>query len=294
MFQNSYQGGSSLEVFSPAAKNPLDKWKTSGVVSKQYDKAVKGYIVSLESASAKMQLPRDEKKTPLGIVQPFLVFQIFLPPGKTFQIELAVSDSAKQRRRLMFTPGPKDLVLNPLHARIPNAFVQNNTWLNLCIDVPSIFHECFKGSVFRSIDLIALSASCFCRKIFSLKHPLADAPDPEISFDRLPARAEPIPKSLDFAAGVQSTIYLANAKRVLAWIAERAEESLDHSVIEESINTSLATAKSAKQRHPAPERKADKSLVMEIGTKSPRADKGMTAFGGANFATKNLSQTSKS
>lgn len=61
-------------MFTSGGKNPLEKWKTSGVVSKQYDKSAKGYVVSLESAAAKMQLPRDEKKNPLGIVQPFLVF----------------------------------------------------------------------------------------------------------------------------------------------------------------------------------------------------------------------------
>ena len=95
--------------------------------------------------------------------------------------------------------------------------------------MPSLFQECFKGSVFRSIDLISLSASCWCRKIFSLKNAVIDTTDPEEFFadDSLPKNCEPIPKGLDFPVGVAFVNQVTNCKKVQAWITERYEESYE-------------------------------------------------------------------
>ena len=58
------------------------------------------------------------------------------------------------KRRLIFHSGAKDIVVNPLHARIPlNSFIRNH-WMNISIDVAAFAGECFKGKVFRSIDFI--------------------------------------------------------------------------------------------------------------------------------------------
>jgi hypothetical protein len=66
-----------------------------GTVQKIYEKAVKGYIFQLDSNSAnKIVIPKDDKLS-LAIIQPFLVFQIMLPVGKSFTLELAISDSCK-------------------------------------------------------------------------------------------------------------------------------------------------------------------------------------------------------
>ncbi len=39
--------------------------------------------------------------------------------------------------------GAKDIVVNQMHARIPNSSVRRNQWLNLCIDMQSFMNECF-------------------------------------------------------------------------------------------------------------------------------------------------------
>lgn len=42
MFQSAYQDGDSVEVFSPAGKDPAVKWNLAGKVGRLYDKGVKG------------------------------------------------------------------------------------------------------------------------------------------------------------------------------------------------------------------------------------------------------------
>jgi hypothetical protein len=43
----------------------------------------------------------------------------------------------------MFTEGAKDIIVNQMHARIPNSIIKRNQWLNLCIDMQSFMNECF-------------------------------------------------------------------------------------------------------------------------------------------------------
>lgn len=43
MFQSAYQDGDSVEVFSPAGKDPAVKWNLVGKVGRLYDKGVKGW-----------------------------------------------------------------------------------------------------------------------------------------------------------------------------------------------------------------------------------------------------------
>jgi hypothetical protein len=78
------------------------------------------------------------------------------------------------RRRIMFTNGAKEIVMNPLHARIPIHTFKRGNWVNLCIDVVGFSNFCFKGSTFRSIELVKLQAFCRLRKIFTMKSPIID------------------------------------------------------------------------------------------------------------------------
>lgn len=80
----------------------------------------------------------------------------------------------KTKRRLIFHSGAKEIVTNPLHARIPINQFKRNVWVNLSIDVVAFAHSCFKGTNIRSIDLIIVTASCRLRKIFTMKNPLYD------------------------------------------------------------------------------------------------------------------------
>ena len=43
----------------------------------------------------------------------------------------------------MFCDGTKGIVINQMHARIPNQTVMRDRWVNLCIDVNSFIKDCF-------------------------------------------------------------------------------------------------------------------------------------------------------
>lgn len=72
MFKHAFHGGPAVEIFTITGKNPLEKWKTTGSITKSFDNTMKGFIYTLDN-TAKMQLPKDEKEF-LGLIQPFLVF----------------------------------------------------------------------------------------------------------------------------------------------------------------------------------------------------------------------------
>ena len=48
MFKHAFHGGPAVEVLAVSGKNPLEKWKTTGTISKTFDSAMKGYIFSLD------------------------------------------------------------------------------------------------------------------------------------------------------------------------------------------------------------------------------------------------------
>lgn len=93
MFKHAFHGGPAVEILTVSGKNPLEKFKTTGTISKTFDSAMKGYIFTLDGQS-KISLPKDEKEM-LGLIQPFLVLQIFIPLGKNIHIEVGITDSSK-------------------------------------------------------------------------------------------------------------------------------------------------------------------------------------------------------
>ena len=66
MFKLAFHGGPAVEVLSTSGKNPLEKWKTQGSITKSFDSLIKGYIYSLDG-QAKIQIPKDEKDH-LGLI----------------------------------------------------------------------------------------------------------------------------------------------------------------------------------------------------------------------------------
>jgi len=97
-----------------------------------------------------------------------------IPAGKNFHFEVGITDSQKTKRRLIFHSGAKEMVINPLHARIPISEFSRNTWLNLSIDVFSFAQYCFKGALIRSLDFLCVTASCKVRKIFTMRSPIME------------------------------------------------------------------------------------------------------------------------
>ncbi|XP_021550744.1 protein CFAP20DC isoform X2 [Neomonachus schauinslandi] len=186
MFKNEYQGGAFVEIFSAQGKNPGAKWKILGspsVIWKEFDKEVKSFVFVLEGSSRtnKIQLPKENKQI-LGLIQRFLVLQIYIPLGQDFSTELLITDLGNIKRRLYLSTVHKELSSTPLHAKIPLFMIKRKIWCNLCIDLVAFTSEIFKGAVFQSLDGIIVSANCKLRKIFTLKCKPQDTADKDDQF----------------------------------------------------------------------------------------------------------------
>nr|XP_044991680.1 protein CFAP20DC isoform X1 [Jaculus jaculus] len=212
MFKNEYQGGAFVEIFSAQGKNPGAKWKILGspsVIWKEFDKEVKSFVFVLEGSSQtnKIQLPQESRQK-LGLIQRFLVLQIYLPLGQDFSTELLITDLRNIKRRLYLSTVHKELSSTPLHAKIPLLMVKRKIWCNLCIDLVAFTSEIFKGAVFQSLDGITVSANCKLRKIFTLKSKPHDAADKD---------GEPtgiIPRSCQLPADVPHMTQLLNMTKL--------------------------------------------------------------------------------
>ncbi|KAL7891640.1 hypothetical protein AOLI_G00011160 [Acnodon oligacanthus] len=217
MFKNEYQGGAIVEIFSAQGKDPVAKWKLSGgqpSISKVFDKEVKGFVYSLEGSSQthRMQLPKDGK-TPLVLIQKFLVLQVNVPLGKDFSTELVVTDQGHLKRRLYLSTVHKEFSATPLHARIPLTGLRRNIWCNLCIDMGSFTTELFRGATFLSLEGIVISACCKIKRIFSMRAEPADYVDKDLYGIRNGPKDE-IPKSCQFPPDVQHVTLLVNMERL--------------------------------------------------------------------------------
>lgn len=56
---------------------------------------MKGYVINIDSSNiSKIQFPKEEKSC-LGLLQTYLVLQIYIHKSKSFTIELIIADSTK-------------------------------------------------------------------------------------------------------------------------------------------------------------------------------------------------------
>ncbi|XP_052590112.1 protein CFAP20DC isoform X7 [Peromyscus californicus insignis] len=212
MFKNEYQGGAFVEIFSAQGKNPGAKWKIFGspsVIWKEFDKEVKSFVFILEGSSQtnRIQLPKENKQI-LGLIQRFLVLQIYIPLGQDFSTELLITDLGNIKRRLYLSTVHKELSSTPLHAKIPLFMIKRKIWCNLCIDLVAFTSEIFKGAVFQSLDGIIVSANCKLRKIFTLKS------KPRETADKDDEPTDMIPRSCQLATDVPHVTQLLNMTKV--------------------------------------------------------------------------------
>lgn len=80
-FSQGLQTGPFVELLGTQGTNPLSQWKLNGPaknLQKQYDKGVKGSVYACMGSGLKLQMPKDEKGPPLGLLQPYLVLQVSL------------------------------------------------------------------------------------------------------------------------------------------------------------------------------------------------------------------------
>ncbi|KAM9593201.1 protein CFAP20DC isoform 20-T23 [Trichechus inunguis] len=212
MFKNEYQGGAFVEIFSAQGKNPAAKWKIFGspsVIWKEFDKEVKSFVFVLEGSSQtnKIQLPKENKQI-LGLIQRFLVLQIYVPLGQDFSTELLITDLGNIKRRLYLSTVHKELSSTPLHAKIPLFMIKRKIWCNLCIDLVAFTGEIFKGAVFQSLDGIIVSANCKLRKIFTLKS------KPQDTTDKDDEPTDIIPRSCQLTTDVPQVTQLLNMTKL--------------------------------------------------------------------------------
>ncbi|KAM4882471.1 protein CFAP20DC isoform 2-T2 [Thomomys bottae] len=212
MFKNEYQGGAFVEIFSAQGKNPGAKWKILGspsVIWKEFDKEVKSFVFVLEGSSQtnKIQLPKENKQI-LGLIQRFLVLQIYIPLGQDFSTELLITDLRNIKRRLYLSTVHKELSSTPLHAKIPLFMIKRKIWCNLCIDLVAFTSEIFKGAVFQSLDGITVSANCKLRKIFTLKS------KPQDTADKDDEPTDIIPRSCQLTTDVPHVTQLLNMTKL--------------------------------------------------------------------------------
>ncbi len=199
-------------------KDLKKNWKFSGKILNEYDQIVKTYVTQLITGGAsKMLTPKSDKES-LGIVQSYIVFQIYIFSLKSFGIEISISDTSKTKRRIMFSTSSKEVIINPLHCRVPLPSLPMNKWINLSIDVLSFVSECFKSQTFRSIDLISLTGSCKVRKMFTMRNPLPDENSNNFLYtgkneDNVYDIKDSVPKAMNFPHDVVYDNFNVNYER---------------------------------------------------------------------------------
>ncbi|XP_070348711.1 protein CFAP20DC isoform X2 [Equus asinus] len=184
----------------------------------EFDKEVKSFVFVLEGSSQtnKIQLPKENKQI-LGLIQRFLVLQIYIPLGQDFSTELLITDLGNIKRRLYLSTVHKELSSTPLHAKIPLFMIKRKIWCNLCIDLVAFTSEIFKGAVFQSLDGIIVSANCKLRKIFTLKSKPQDTADKDAGYDVPLPTDEPtdiIPRSCQLTTDVPQVTQLLNMTKL--------------------------------------------------------------------------------
>ncbi|XP_032267539.1 protein CFAP20DC isoform X9 [Halichoerus grypus] len=246
MFKNEYQGGAFVEIFSAQGKNPGAKWKILGspsVIWKEFDKEVKSFVFVLEGSSRtnKIQLPKENKQI-LGLIQRFLVLQIYIPLGQDFSTELLITDLGNIKRRLYLSTVHKELSSTPLHAKIPLFMIKRKIWCNLCIDLVAFTSEIFKGAVFQSLDGIIVSANCKLRKIFTLKC------KPQDTADKDDEPTDIIPRSCQLTTDVPQVTQLLNMTKLRQTEIKFGGHPLSSAESDQFINRGTGSVRNSKNQ----------------------------------------------
>ncbi|XP_012505349.1 PREDICTED: uncharacterized protein C3orf67 homolog [Propithecus coquereli] len=255
MFKNEYQGGAFVEIFSAQGKNPGAKWKILGspsVIWKEFDKEVKSFVFVLEGSSQtnKIQLPKENKQI-LGLIQRFLVLQIYVPLGQDFSTELLITDLGNIKRRLYLSTVHKELSSTPLHAKIPLFMIKRKIWCNLCIDLVAFTGEIFKGAVFQSLDGIVVSANCKLRKIFTLKSKPQDTDDKDAVRGVPFPTDEPIdiiPRSCQLTTDVPHVTQLLNMTKLRQTEIKFGGHTLSSAESDQFINRGTGSVRNSKNQ----------------------------------------------
>lgn len=202
-----------------------------------YDKSVKGYVYHLSGGPGhKLALPKDASKDRgLGLTQPFVVFQVFVPEGHHASFEIQFSDERGTRRRLVMSTSFVEVKPSPLHCQVPlpPSALPPERWTALAVHVPSMARALFSdnnasqgAAGFRAVEHVGVGAHCKLRRIFTLRAaPAGDAafagglPDAlgddasERVSETSPAVA-PVPRAVDFPKDVPHMVSVVVPSRL--------------------------------------------------------------------------------
>ena len=206
-------------------------------VKRVYEKDVKGYVYCLSGgAGHKLQLPKTLKSSPndgLGLTQPYLVFQVFVPEGAHVSFEIGFSCERNVRRRIVLSTSFIEVKPHMLHCQVPLPpnLLPPERWTSLCVHLPSLARALFpensqsQGTLnFKAIEHVGIGATCRVRKVFTLKTaPRVDGVDTDQSNDRDSSLFESetsdptlVPKGVDFPPSVNaltSVVYPSRLSR---------------------------------------------------------------------------------
>uniref|UniRef100_H2YJI8 CFA20 domain-containing protein n=1 Tax=Ciona savignyi TaxID=51511 RepID=H2YJI8_CIOSA len=215
MFKNEFQGGPAVDVFCASGKDPLNKYKNPAV-KRDYEKEVKGFVYVIEgtTTTARLKFPlAGSKQNSLGLVQRYLVAQVWIPPSKDFAVELTMTDNGNNKRRFMMSSSIKDVSMTPLHAKIPLTMVKREIWLNLCLDLVSLIADVFPKQTFKSLEEFTLQGNYKLRRIFTMKvqpHAAGDATD--TGYHGVPSQSIPTP--FQFASSLPHATQVISVPRI--------------------------------------------------------------------------------
>ena len=202
-----------------------------------YDKSVKGYVYHLSGGPGhKLALPKDASKDRgLGLTQPFVVFQVFVPEGHHASFEIQFSDDKGTWRRLVMSTSFVEVKPSPLHCQVPlpPSALPPERWTALAVHVPSMARALFsdnnasQGTAgFRAVEHVGVGAHCKLRRIFTLRAApagdaafacgFADALGDHSSArgaDPIPAVA-PVPRAVDFPKDVPHMVSVVVPSRL--------------------------------------------------------------------------------
>jgi hypothetical protein len=66
------------------------------------------------------------------------------------------------------TTATNEVYVTDTHARIPNMFIERRIWLNLVIDLRNLYNCIYRGSTYRSLEGMTISAVCKVRRVMTL------------------------------------------------------------------------------------------------------------------------------
>ena len=201
-----------------------------------YDKSVKGYVYHLSGGPGhKLALPKDPAKDRgLGLTQPFVVFQVFVPEGHHASFEIQFSDERGTRRRLLMSTSFVETKPSPLHCQVPlsPSALPPERWTQLAVHVPSMAQALFSDNSasqgtagFRAVEHVGVGAHCKLRRVFTLRA----APEGDETFagpfswgeDGVEQQSqvqnpavEPVPRAVDFPKDVPHKVSVLMPSRL--------------------------------------------------------------------------------